>query len=178
MSLFVMKLVLLLVLIFTTLISSSEAKTTIIIRNDISGEKVRIHCYSVHDDLGFHKLVFKQTFTFRFNRDFFQTTTFYCDFQTNHGFGNYVTYSDSIYAKCYVEDSCVWSIRVSGPCLLYYNNNLYCSPWKNSTQSLPARSFTKRVGHWFKLILTIEILFLYKCSLILAPDCNLMLFFA
>lgn len=129
-----MKLVVLLGLLFTTLISLSEEKETVVIQNAIPGGRSWIHCFSSDDDLGYHMLGSNQTFSFRFNFNFFGTTKFYCLFKTFYGFGTYGVFTDRIYHKC--GSYCLWSVTPKGPCLHCTEGELYCQPWKDTGESL------------------------------------------
>ncbi|GKV36197.1 hypothetical protein SLEP1_g44352 [Rubroshorea leprosula] len=64
-----------------------EKVTVIITNNFLSHQDLILHCKSWHDDLGRHRLYYKESFTFRFVPDIFQKTRFYCEveLEVRHG---------------------------------------------------------------------------------------------
>ncbi|KAL0392456.1 UNVERIFIED_CONTAM: hypothetical protein Sradi_2468400 [Sesamum radiatum] len=105
-------------------------KETAVVKNDISGENVTIHCYSSDDDLGIHTLPYAANFTWYFHMNIGGTTKFYCDLMTGHGSGNYGVFDWRLEERC--DDYCLWLIQVNGPCLVQkvFHGSLYCQPWK------------------------------------------------
>ncbi|KAL2242388.1 pumilio homolog 15-like [Sesamum indicum] len=105
-------------------------KETVVVKNDISGENITIHCYSSDDDLGVHTLAYAANFTWYFHVNIGGSTKFYCDLTTGHGSGNYGVFDKRLENQC--DDYCLWLIKATGPCLVQkvIRGELYCQPWK------------------------------------------------
>ncbi|KAL0366605.1 UNVERIFIED_CONTAM: hypothetical protein Sradi_3550600 [Sesamum radiatum] len=105
-------------------------KETVVVKNDISGENITIHCYSSEDDLGIHTLPYAANFTWYFHVNIGGSTKFYCDLMTRHGSGNYGVFDLRLEDQC--DDYCLWLIQANGPCLVQkvFHGQLYCQPWK------------------------------------------------
>ncbi|KAL0366606.1 UNVERIFIED_CONTAM: hypothetical protein Sradi_3550700 [Sesamum radiatum] len=105
-------------------------KETVVVKNDIPGENITIHCYSSEDDLGIHTLPYAANFTWHFRVNIGETTKFYCDLMTRHGSGNYAVFDLRLEDQC--DDYCLWLIQVYGPCLVQtvFHGQLYCQVWK------------------------------------------------
>ncbi|KAL0432890.1 UNVERIFIED_CONTAM: S-protein5 [Sesamum latifolium] len=124
-------------LLITMLITSDAngrlliPKETVVVKNDISGENITIHCYSKDDDLGIHTLPYAANFTWYFHVSIGGTTKFYCDLMTRHGSGNYGVFDWKLEERCDVY--CLWLIQANGLCLVQTacHDQLYCQPWKN-----------------------------------------------
>jgi hypothetical protein len=103
-----------------------SAKRQVIIVNALEGNlDLTIHCKSADDDLGIHLLHYNDSFSWRFNNNFFNTTLFYCSFKWN----NEIHYFD-IYKFKRDHDvcqACLWYINKSGPC-----RDGDCFPWNNN----------------------------------------------
>ncbi|KAL2242392.1 uncharacterized protein LOC105159006 [Sesamum indicum] len=115
-----------------------RADETAVIKNDISGENITIHCYSSEDDLGIHTLPYAANFTWYFNVNVGGSTKFYCDLATGHGSGNYGVFDRRLETQCH--DYCLWLIQAYGPCLVQtaYAGQLYCQPWKKPPHHIKA----------------------------------------
>ena len=81
-----------------------------------------LHCKSKDDDLGTHLLHNKGSYGFRFTRNIWKTTLFFCGFR----WGNEFHWFDIYDAKKFdCTKPCLWSIIAKGPCLLNYDTNQY-----------------------------------------------------
>ncbi|KAL0322749.1 UNVERIFIED_CONTAM: hypothetical protein Sangu_1894200 [Sesamum angustifolium] len=105
-------------------------KETVVVKNDISGENITIHCYSSDDDHGVHTLSYAANFTWNFHVNIGGTTNFYYDLTTGHGSWNYGVFDKILENQC--DDYCLWLIKATGPCLVQkmIRGELYCQPWK------------------------------------------------
>ncbi|KAL0432891.1 UNVERIFIED_CONTAM: hypothetical protein Slati_2623400 [Sesamum latifolium] len=83
-------------------------KETVVVKNDIPGENITIHCYSSEDDLGMHTLSYAASFTWNFHMNIGWSTKFYCDLITKHGSGNYGVFDKRLEEQC--DDYCLWLI--------------------------------------------------------------------
>ncbi|KAI3834729.1 hypothetical protein MKX03_013982 [Papaver bracteatum] len=94
---------------------------TVTVQNDIDPNiAFKIHCRSSEDDFGEHMLYHRQSFYWRFNVNFLQTTKFKCDSswydpneKKNHKMEFYAYYTKKHYNR-YCLDDCFWSIRRDG----------------------------------------------------------------
>lgn len=80
-----------------------------------------IHCKSRDDDLGEHTLWMNNEFLFKFRKDFFVTTAFWCGFI--HGSSRKVIYVFRIDYEsnfCRATGNCFWSVREDG---FYFSND-------------------------------------------------------
>ncbi|CAA0823628.1 Plant self-incompatibility protein S1 family [Striga hermonthica] len=95
------------ILITTTSQVDLYSYTTVKVQNDIneSESSISTHCYSSEDDLGTHHLSDGSAIDWNFNVNFWGTTKFWCDFNTNHGSGNYGVYTRKVHKRC--GDMCV-----------------------------------------------------------------------
>ncbi|KAI3831113.1 hypothetical protein MKX03_017217 [Papaver bracteatum] len=96
-------------------------KKTVTVQNDIYPDiTLKIHCKSSEDDLGEHTLDYKQSFYWKFNVNFLQSTKFKCYSswydpaeERDHimEFFAYDTWRDY---NVYCKDDCFWSIHQYG----------------------------------------------------------------
>lgn len=97
-------------------------------RNSI-GEILTIHCWSKDDDLGFHNLWTRESWTFSFHLDLLFRTKFTRNFRwpgQSHDFPIYKQLRDLIYK----ESS--WEIRPNGPCYYeIFTIKERCLSWNN-----------------------------------------------
>ncbi|KAM6544728.1 hypothetical protein CsatB_025464 [Cannabis sativa] len=105
----------------------------VVIRNILDGkEQLSVHCKSKDDDLGVQLLTYNSTFTFKFTRNFWGTTLFFCGFQWKDQFHRFDIYTPDG-PRC-TPEPCLWYIIPSGPCKLEAKTYSYrCYEWGPSS---------------------------------------------
>ncbi|GAV71833.1 Self-incomp_S1 domain-containing protein [Cephalotus follicularis] len=74
---------------------------------------VTIHCKSKDNDLGVHVLSHDDSFRWKFNVNFWQTTLFFCGFNSQHGRGVYDIFkADRDQSRCL--SLCLWEVQDNG----------------------------------------------------------------
>ncbi|KAK3429290.1 hypothetical protein EUGRSUZ_E00708 [Eucalyptus grandis] len=102
--------------------------------NMADGITVRVHCKSKQDDLGFHDVTTRRSWSFSFTPNFFGNTLFF--FVAFHGPVNFIF---DIYDQNRDEmqcSTCIGKISPDGPCLLDKMTRGFtkCSPWNPPSQ--------------------------------------------
>ncbi|XP_010434864.1 PREDICTED: uncharacterized protein LOC104718755 [Camelina sativa] len=114
-------------------------KLTVEIINDLGNQLTLLyHCRSKDDDLGNKTLQPGESWSFRFKRQFFGRTLFYCDFRWPRSpnklywFDIYKDHRDSSGDNwC---EKCVWKVRQTGPCRFNDETKHFdiCYSWNKS----------------------------------------------
>ncbi|KAG7547358.1 Plant self-incompatibility S1 [Arabidopsis suecica] len=111
-------------------------KITVEIINDLGNQLTLLyHCKSKDDDLGNRSLQSGESWSFRFGRQFFGRTLYFCNFDwpnESHSFDIYKDHRDSS-GDTWCE-KCVWKIRKTGPCRFSDVTKQFdiCYPWNKS----------------------------------------------
>nr|KYP64438.1 hypothetical protein KK1_019035 [Cajanus cajan] len=127
------------VLLFLTfmLLSASNVlgKVHVSVTNDLHGKaELALHCKSKNDDLGVQLLKYGETFSWKFNKNFFGGTQFYCSFL-------WIKNAPLLWFDIYVQtrddtecgDQCVWFVTESGPCrFIGQTVNYTCYRWNGN----------------------------------------------
>ncbi|MCL7043910.1 hypothetical protein MKW94_025983 [Papaver nudicaule] len=92
---------------------------TVFVQNDLEHDQpLFIHCRSVDDDLGEHKISHRKDFHWSFRNHILFQTKFWCSMQWKDNTGKRVLGSFDIYRSrrdwTLCRDHCYWSIRESG----------------------------------------------------------------
>jgi len=101
--------------------SKFPAKDTVDIVNRMSGS-ITVHCKSRDDDLGVHILAPDQKYNFKFHRNFWGTTLFWCAFTSPTGQQKSLeVWSATVmkHSRCYGK--CYWYVRQDGFWVTDYN---------------------------------------------------------
>lgn len=111
-------------------------KITVEIINDLGNTlALKYHCKSKEDDFGKRSLQPGQSWSFKFHRQFFGRTLFYCSFVLPNGKYSFNIYEDHRESAgdnwC---QKCVWKIRLTGPCRLNDVTKQFaiCYSWNKS----------------------------------------------
>ncbi|XP_057803660.1 S-protein homolog 3-like [Salvia miltiorrhiza] len=106
------------------------SKTTVSVVNEIADDTITSHCYSGDDDLGYHKLAYKQMMSWSFRYSVIGNTKFICTITTKYGHGSYVAYTEGMMVdRCGLN--CVWKVQTAGPCLQQTHDAPWCQSWQN-----------------------------------------------
>ncbi|KAL7209785.1 hypothetical protein ACSBR1_031364 [Camellia fascicularis] len=76
-----------------------------------------IHCQSKDDDLDYHFLSNGQDFDWKFRKNFFGTTLFFCAFQWNSKFTSFDVFNKTTASDCETPEqpwTCVWVVKPDG----------------------------------------------------------------
>ncbi|KAF3629170.1 putative abscisic acid receptor PYL2-like, partial [Capsicum annuum] len=82
-----------------------------------SSVPLKIHCQSKNNDLGYHDLLYNQSFEFRFKEQFFHRTLFFCHFWWNAKQNVFDVFNDA--NRCIKKGpsrthTCIWSVNLDG----------------------------------------------------------------
>ncbi|KAK9690899.1 hypothetical protein RND81_09G162000 [Saponaria officinalis] len=114
--------------------TNCRAKTHVIIVNDLGeGIELTVHCKSKDDDLGLHKLPFKELYEFSFKPNIlWPATLFYCSFEWGNELRSFNIYDEKRdYQVCH--DKCYWNVYKAGPCLIINDPDVTrCQDWKGN----------------------------------------------
>ncbi|XP_021735320.1 S-protein homolog 5-like [Chenopodium quinoa] len=121
--------VIIIFIIFAIFIYQYEA-ADLRIYNALENNKIlQVHCKSKDDDLGVHQLNLGEFYEFHFLPNYvFPNTLFFCGFvfdDTLHWYNIYDQVRDQ--ERC--PDSCYWTIKEPGPCLLDLGYTANCDVW-------------------------------------------------
>ncbi|CAA0816559.1 Plant self-incompatibility protein S1 family [Striga hermonthica] len=109
-------------------------KSRVLVSNGLRDDNITIHCYSSDDDLGTHQLTYGANFSWHFRTNLFDTTKFYCDFNTKYGSGKYGVFTWKLSVD-YCGNFCIWIVVKVGPCL-QADKKYVCQDWKNPPKTL------------------------------------------
>ncbi|KAL9677236.1 hypothetical protein QQ045_005464 [Rhodiola kirilowii] len=103
-----------------------------------NGKHLTLRCKSADDDLGYHSLIFGQSYGFDFRPNLLSTTLFYCSFSWD-GVTKYFTVYDAgrdhgYGLSDYCTKHCNWNIEQNQACLMNWTTKRYdhCFPYKSS----------------------------------------------
>ncbi|XP_062104481.1 S-protein homolog 5-like [Humulus lupulus] len=107
----------------------------VVILNNLGDFDLSVHCKSKDDDLGVHILRLNDTYSFRFKRNFWDTTLFFCGFRWADQFHWFDIYTPK--SSCSLPAACFWHVVATGPCLSDASLSIiHCYPWnKDSLRS-------------------------------------------
>ncbi|CAH2078905.1 unnamed protein product [Thlaspi arvense] len=115
-------------------------KITVQIINDLGNKQTLLYHYKLKDDyFGNQSLQFGQSWLFKFWRQFFGRTLFYCSFELPNGRHWFDIYRDHRESSgdnwC---QKCVWKIRQTGPCRFNDVSKQFdsCYPWNKSLKEI------------------------------------------